>query len=112
MKRIAIQLILAAGLALPAYAQQMDHSAMGGASATQSAPSIADGVVRKVDRKAKTIILKHGAIPSLDMGPMTMQYRVKDASLLDKVKAGDEVKFSAVKAGGEYVVTHLERAAK
>jgi len=112
MKRIAFQLILAAGFALPAYAQQADHSAAGAARAPQSPASIAEGVVRKVDRKAKSIILKHGPIPSLDMGPMTMQYRVKDASLLDKVKAGDKVHFRAEKIGGEYTVTSLERAAK
>jgi hypothetical protein len=37
MKRAAIQLILAAGLALPAHAQQADHSAAGAARAPQGA---------------------------------------------------------------------------
>ncbi len=109
MRRIARQLILLAAIALPAYAQQPARSTPHGAA---SATALADGVVRKVDKKAKTIILKHGPIPSIDMGPMTMEYRVKDASLLDKVKVGDQVKFAAEKTGDEFTVTHLERAAK
>ena len=112
MQRIARQLILAAAVALPAYAQQSDHTAARGDAQTSRAPSSVDGVVRKVDKRGKTIILKHGSIPNLDMGAMTMQYRVKDASLLDKVKAGDNVKFTAEMIDGQYTVTRLERAAK
>jgi len=109
MRRIAFQLILLAGFALPAYAQPPARTtARGDAHAT----ALAEGVVRKVDRKAKTIILKHGPIANLGMGPMTMEFNVKDASLPDKIKPGDRVKFAAEKTGDEFTVTHLERAAK
>ena len=42
------------------------------------------------------------------MPPMTMVFQVKDAALLDKVKAGDKVKFRAEKTAGGLVVTAIE----
>jgi len=41
---------------------------------------------------------------------MTMVFQVKDAAVLDKVKQGDKVKFSAEKVNGAYTVTSLEPA--
>jgi Cu(I)/Ag(I) efflux system protein CusF len=42
------------------------------------------------------------------MPPMTMVFQAKDGALLDKLKAGDKVKFRAEKAGSGYVVTAIE----
>jgi Cu(I)/Ag(I) efflux system protein CusF len=70
-----------------------------------------DGEVRKIDKAQAKITLKHDAIKSLDMPPMTMIFRVQDARLLDSVAVGDKVKFDASKVDGQYVVTSL-RAAK
>jgi Cu(I)/Ag(I) efflux system periplasmic protein CusF len=39
-------------------------------------------------------------------------FQVKDFAMLDKVSAGDRIKFSADKVGGAITVTHLEAAAK
>ena len=44
------------------------------------------------------------------MPAMTMVFRVKDPALLDKVKAGDKVKFRAEKIGSAYTVTTIEAA--
>ena len=76
--------------------------------ATAAAP--ADGEVRKVDKDAGKITLKHGPIRSLDMPPMTMVFQVKDRAFLDKVKAGDKVKFTAEEKAGAYVVTSIDAA--
>lgn len=100
----------------PAWAQQAaDHSGHHATSAKTDAKAkapgaLADGEVRKVDREAKKITLRHGPIPSIDMGPMTMAYQVRDPALLDKVKTGDKVKFDAEKTGGNYVITRIEPA--
>ena len=67
-----------------------------------------DGEVRKVDKDAKKITLRHGPMPSLDMPAMTMVFQVQDAALLDKVKAGDKVKFQAENIGGAFTVTKIE----
>lgn len=107
MKRIiAFALaVLIAGLA-PAYA---DDARKSGAGASQSAP-LADGEVRKVDKDAKKITIKHGPLANLDMPPMTMVFQVKDPAMLDKVKAGDKIKFQAEKIGGAFTVTQIEPA--
>ena len=93
--------------AISAHAQAMDHSKMGGISTPGAPASMSEGEVRKVDKEAKKITLKHGDIKNLDMPGMTMVFQVKDAALLDKVKAGDKVMFTAEKADGAIVVTDL-----
>jgi Cu(I)/Ag(I) efflux system periplasmic protein CusF len=71
--------------------------------------AMADGEVRKVDKSRGKITLKHGEIKNLDMPPMTMVFGVKNKALLDRVKAGDKVKFSADKdASGDLIVTAVE----
>jgi len=78
------------------------------ASATAMAQTMSDGEVRKVDKDAKKITIKHGPMVNLDMPAMTMVFQVKDPAMLDKVKAGDKVKFLAEKIGGAYVVVTIE----
>jgi Cu/Ag efflux protein CusF len=72
------------------------------------AQQLADGEIRRVDREAKKITIKHGPIASLDMPPMTMVFQVKDPAMLDQVKAGDRIRFGADKVNGAYVVTRIE----
>jgi Cu(I)/Ag(I) efflux system periplasmic protein CusF len=71
---------------------------------------MADAEVRKVDKENKKITLKHGVIKSLDMPGMTMVFQVKDAAILDSVKAGDKIKFKAEQAGSAIVVTEIQPA--
>ena len=66
--------------------------------------------MRKVDKDAGKITLKHGEIKQLDMPPMTMVFRVSDPAMLDQVKAGDKVRFTADKVGGQYTILRMERA--
>lgn len=72
------------------------------------ADALADGEVRKVDKDAGKLTIKHGPIPRMDMPPMTMVYRVKEPAMLDAVKPGDKVKFRAEQEGGQYFVTRIE----
>ncbi|HEX5611645.1 MAG TPA: copper-binding protein [Burkholderiales bacterium] len=99
MKRISIAILAAALLAAPALAEK--HHAGG---------ALTEGEVRKVDKDAKKITIKHGPISSLEMPAMTMVFQVKDPAMLDKVKAGDKVKFDAQKLGGAFTVTQIEKA--
>ncbi|MEO8142816.1 MAG: copper-binding protein [Betaproteobacteria bacterium] len=71
------------------------------------AQQLAEGEVRKVDRKAKTITLKHGPIQISDMPAMTMVFQVKYPAPLEKVKQGDKVKFEAPKLGGAFTGTRI-----
>jgi Cu/Ag efflux protein CusF len=69
----------------------------------------ADAEVRKVDKEAGKITLKHGPIPSLDMPAMSMVFRAKDPAMLDQLNAGDRIRFKAEKVQGAYTVTEIER---
>ena len=73
---------------------------------------LAEAEVRKVDKAAGKITLKHGEIRNLDMPPMTMVFQVKDKAVLDTLKQGDKVKFTADKVNGAYTVTRIEPAKK
>ena len=68
----------------------------------------AEGEVRKVDKAANKITIKHGEIKSLDMPPMTMVFSASDPKLLDKVKPGDKVRFSATNDKDKLTVTEIE----
>jgi Cu(I)/Ag(I) efflux system protein CusF len=72
------------------------------------ADDLVDAEVRKVDKDAGKLTLKHGEIRNLEMPPMTMVFVVKDKAMLDKLKAGDKVRFKAVRDGGSYVVTEIQ----
>ncbi len=80
------------------------------AQAKPAAAEMTDAEVRKVDKDNKKITLKHAEIKSLDMPPMTMVFQVNDAALLDKVKAGDKVRFKASNEGGKMTVTEMQAA--
>ena len=77
-----------------------------------AAAPYAEAEVRKVDKEAGKITLKHGPIANLDMPPMSMVFRAKDPAMLDRVKEGDKVRFKAEKVQGAYTVTEIQPAAK
>ena len=76
----------------------------------QAATEMTQGEIRKVDKAASKITIRHNEIKSLDMPPMTMVFTVKNPALLDQVKTGDKVKFNAVVEDGKIVVTEIEAA--
>lgn len=71
---------------------------------------LSDGEIRKVDKAAQKLTIRHGEIRNLDMPPMTMVFQVQDASLLERVKVGDRIRFAAQKAASGYVVTEIQPA--
>lgn len=79
-------------------------------SMTMADADMTNAEVRKVDKDAKKITLKHEAIKNLDMPGMTMVFQVKDAALLEKTQAGDKIKFKVVNEGGAFVVTDIQPA--
>ena len=65
------------------------------------------GEVVKVDKAAGKVTLKHGPIKKFDMDSMTMVFRVADPAMLDKVKAGDKIKFEADRVNGAITLTKI-----
>ena len=107
---LLVNLLFAAAVLIAApyaVAQSTDHQShhVGQSSA---ALEMAEGEVRKVDKDAGKITLKHGELKSLEMPPMTMVFQVEQKALLDKVKVGDKVRFAAKQIGGQLTVTAIE----
>lgn len=110
--------ILSAGFCVSASAQTATPSAQtasatdAGAAKKMDTKDMAEAEVRKVDKDAKKITLKHGPIKNLDMPGMTMVFQVRDAALLDRLALlapGDKIMFTADQQQGAYVVTGAEK---
>jgi Cu/Ag efflux protein CusF len=115
----SLTLVLSAAIASPAWAasHQGGHGSHGDhgkpattASTQATAGEMTDGEVRKVDKEAGKLTLKHADIKSLDMPAMTMVFVVKDKAMLDKLKAGDKIKFKAINDAGKFTVTEMQMA--
>lgn len=98
--------VLAHAQSAPA-ASAVDHAAHHGASA---ATPQSDGEVRKVDKAQGKLTLRHGPLENLSMPGMTMIFKVADPKMLDNLKEGDKVKFTAEKVNGAFTVTALQPA--
>ena len=109
MTKVFSAVLVAGALVAPlAHAEEAHHNP--GAAVAQADAALSDGEIRKVDKDAKKITIKHGPLANLDMPPMTMVFQVKDPAILDQVKTGDKVKFQAEKVGGAFTVTNVEPA--
>ena len=109
----AVSKIVAAtlfALATTASAQDAHHAHGHGHGHEAAAPvQLVDGEVKKIDKDAGKITIRHGEIKNLGMGAMTMVFRTKEASMLDQVKVGDKIKFAAEKVNGVITVTQLQK---
>ncbi|MBI2960982.1 MAG: copper-binding protein [Betaproteobacteria bacterium] len=108
MKRMILVILWGALAGAPAFADDAHHQL--GASVSAPNEALSDGEVRKVDKEAKKITIKHGALKNLDMPAMTMVFQVQDAAMLEQVRPGDKVKFEAQRRGGALVVTAIQPA--
>lgn len=108
-------MILALGVAAaaPAYATEKPAGAPAASNATATSAAtqvMTEGEVRKIDKDAKKITIKHGEIANLGMPPMTMVFQVKNPAALTQLKQGDKIRFHVEKEGDSMVVTQLEPA--
>lgn len=79
------------------------------AALAQAAAPLTEGEIRKVDKEAGKLTIKHGEIKNLEMPPMTMVFRASDPKLLESLSAGDKVGFHAEKMDGQFIVTVIEK---
>ena len=80
------------------------------AGTSASAATMTEGEIRKIDKAAKKITLRHGPIQNLDMPAMTMVFQVPDATLLEGLAVGDKLRFHAEQKNGAFIVTRVEKA--
>lgn len=114
MKKASILLLVLGAVAsasafstgAPAASPAMDSA--DSAQKASAAQPMADGEIKKVDKDAGKITIKHGPLANLGMPGMTMVFRVADAAMLGQVKVGDKVRFNAEKVNGALTVTAIE----
>lgn len=90
--RLAALALTSAALVAPALAQQAQSS----------------GEVRRVDSAQGKIVIKHDAIPDLDLPAMSLAYHAQP-ELLKDVKPGDKVKFTAQRDNDRYIITKISK---
>jgi len=115
MKIPSLSLLLASALltGFSGLATAQTASEPASQRAAAEAPTLtelSDGEIRKVDKAAGKLTIKHGPLKNLDMPGMTMVFQVKDQALLDKVQAGDKVRFRAENESGKFFVTEIQPA--
>ena len=81
-----------------------------GTASADSGQAMTSGVVRKVDKGAGKVTIRHGPIENLGMPQMTMVFRVKDPAMLDRLKEGDKILFVADKVDGAFTLMSFESA--
>lgn len=102
-------------LSIAAFLATLALSSASGAYAQATGPavtasdSMSSGEVKKVDKSAGKITIKHGPLQNIGMDAMTMVFRVKDPAMLEQVKVGDKINFVAEEPNGQLMVTKLEK---
>ena len=109
MKNIAIAVVGIVGelWALPSLAADASQPIVVAQTAVTDS-AMTDGEVKKVDKDAGKLTIKHGPLTNLDMPGMIMVFRVKDPAMLDQVKEGDKIRFVADRVNGAITVVELK----
>ena len=76
-------------------------------NATPTTPAVheADGTIKKINAKTGYVLIAHGPVNSLSWPPMTMSFKVKEKTLLNKLAIGKKINFRFVQDGEDYVMT-------
>lgn len=108
---LLLSLSFASGFISVAHAAE-HASAAAPAAATKPADSadLSSGEIKKIDKDAGKITLKHGPLVNLNMPAMTMVFKLQSPDLLNAVKVGDAVKFRAENIKGTLTVTKIASA--
>lgn len=107
-------------LTLPTAGAQTSAPAPTPAQATQpvqppapaepaAAVPMTGGEIRRIDRAAGRVTIRHDEIAHLDMPPMTMAFQASPASLLEGLAAGNRIRFRVERSSGALVITAIDR---
>lgn len=97
----------AAGAAATQPAADGADAAGAGAATDRDGRPWVEAEVRRVDRSNRRVSLRHGPIPNLEMGGMTMVFQLSDPALLEQLQQGQRIRFSAALIQGEYTVMQI-----
>lgn len=93
---------------IASYAKDEMAMPMPTSKATAQKDIVGKGIIVSENKAGGNVTLKHEAIPAIGWGAMTMEFKVKDKMMLDKVKKGDKVQFTLVPQGKDYIVTSIK----
>jgi Cu(I)/Ag(I) efflux system protein CusF len=112
VKKAALVLIAVASMFAPPVLLGQTTDTKGAIESTKKDPSSNEvqthtgvGVVTKIDAASNTVRLQHEPIKSMKWPSMTMEFKVKDRAILDRLAIDKKVEFDFVKEGKSYVVT-------
>lgn len=108
-RHLLVAVIIVFGPYSSALAQPHDHREHGEHHELPSGP-VSEGVVRRIDKEAEKITIKHGRLHNLGTGPMTKAFQVLNPMQLGGLAVGDKVYFVAELVDGKLMVPMIEGA--
>ena len=93
---------------ISSYAKDEMAMPMPASKATAQKKIVGKGTVISENKSGGKVTLKHDAITAIGWGAMTMEFKVKDKMMLDKVKKGDKVQFTLVPQGQDYIIISIK----
>lgn len=90
--------------AVTAATSEHSHHAPGQTSANAA---MAEGLIKKVDKKTGNVIISHGPLPN-GMPAMTMGFRPKEREWLNQLKEGQKIRFVTEEANGVMILQRYE----
>ncbi|MBI2318296.1 MAG: copper-binding protein [Betaproteobacteria bacterium] len=65
------------------------------------------GLVLAIDKEKGVVTISHGAVPALNMSPMTMGFPVKDKRQLSNLQPMQKVEFQLAYDGDDYLIIDI-----
>lgn len=109
MKTSVLVLAAVATLSLSSFSvHAKDEMDMKSPKSTVQKVIAGKGTIISLDRANENVTLSPDAIPALGWGAMTMDFKVKDKMMLNKIKQGNKVEFTLVRLDSEYIISSLK----
>lgn len=99
--------LLASGAAL---AQHSGHSHSHGKASGSAKVAVGKGtgLLRAIDAKGLNVTITHDPIRALNMGAMTMPFKVPDAAMLTGLAPMQKVEFEIEQRGDDYIIRSIK----
>ncbi len=68
----------------------------------------ASGLVKKIEREPARVAIQHGPVQTLGWPGMTMDFGVRDATILDRLQVGQRIDFEFVQDGRRYLIVRVK----
>lgn len=105
----AVLFSLFSAVAFSATASEMSTMHAAAPTAQQEQTVQATGEVKLIDLDAKKITIAHGPVAALNWPAMTMRFTFTQASQIQGITAGDQVKFTFIQQGNISLLQDIRR---